>query len=55
MVSDTLVEVDVVYDVGALVAPITDHTLATEFDFYHLLELALTVGAILKLADFLQA
>ena len=55
MVLDRPLKVHVVHDVLALLAPIADHALASELELDHLLKLVLAVGAILQLADFLQA
>ena len=55
IVSDRLVEGYIVNDVGTLAAPVSDHTLASELQFDHLMELALAVRPLLKFADFLKA
>lgn len=42
-------------NVGALVAPVADHTLAAELSTNHLLVVAVAVRSILQLSDLLEA
>ena len=55
MVCHRLLEVYIVDDVSSLVAPISDHTLATELSSYKLLVVALTLRPVLKFTDLFKA
>ena len=55
MIDHTLVKVDVVHDIGALIAPIANDTLTAELHLDHLLVLMITVRPFLKLSNFLKA
>ena len=55
VVLDRLFEVDVMDNVGPLIAPVADDAFSAELQFDHLLKLMITVGAILHFFDFLQA
>ena len=55
MIDHTLVKVDIVHDIGTLIAPVSNDTLTDELHLDHLLVLMITVRPFLKLSNFLKA
>ena len=55
MIDHALVKVDIVHDIGTLIAPVSNDTLTAELHLDHLLVLMITVRPFLKLSNFLKA